>query len=246
MNWKRFARVLPAVALALAGHRGGAHASTITWGAPQTISGDSDVSTVGTLVNAVALNAITNPSTSTVNGVTFHFVAETFPAFSYGNFSFGCPIGCAAHGDRNPSPAPFGNLSSAYQLILSGRAGAVNPLVLTISALTPGVTYQFEWWNNNSDAEQDSTTATQGNSVTLSDNTTGVAGGVGQFDIGTFVGDASGTEVIDFSNTSTLDLDLSAAELRALPIPEPGALLLVGPAVAGLVVRRLARRAGLA
>ena len=48
------------------------HAAVINWQTPVNVTGDSDVSTAGTLVGAVNLGTPNGPSaTTTVNGVTF-------------------------------------------------------------------------------------------------------------------------------------------------------------------------------
>ncbi|MBU6277367.1 MAG: hypothetical protein KGQ61_12085, partial [Planctomycetes bacterium] len=43
----------------------------IVWGSPQTVSGDSDVSTTGSLVYAFTFGGTSAPPSTTVNGVTF-------------------------------------------------------------------------------------------------------------------------------------------------------------------------------
>jgi hypothetical protein len=199
-----------------------AGAASVTWGPAQTISADTDVSTAGTSVAAFNVGT-SGTAATTVNGVTFQpFIVSAVPT-SVGNFtlasgtSFSGTNSLAGSGN-----APFNNLSAAYQALL---AAAVEPLsipatyTLTMSSLTVGTQYQFQWWTDLSNGgNTTTTTASAGNSVTLSQNTTAATGGVGQFAIGTFTADAA-TEVITFAVNSGGNAlgQFNAFQLRALP-----------------------------
>lgn len=179
-----------------------ARAATITWGAPQNISGDSDVSTVGTLLYAYNFGHSRVDST-TVNGVEFTAFAlpNSTPAgipVTLGSVSIaespGELHGYHAFGSFIP---PFSALSFEYQTLLwrGATGGQTGTLTLELGGLTPGQAYDFQWWSNNStDADNWSQTiASAGNSVALITNTsgtgsqgTGVDGGVGQYAIGRF------------------------------------------------------------
>src|ERR1043166_7327806 len=78
-------------ALALSSAYFTSSAAVVSWGAPTTISGDSDVSTSGTLLGAVnwgfSSAGIGNPTT-TVNGVTFIGGMDGYVAGSSGPFSW--------------------------------------------------------------------------------------------------------------------------------------------------------------
>ena len=89
-------------------------AASITWAAPVNITGDTDVSTVGTPLYAETWGAST-----TVNGVTFAFdgsktgdanVTITFPA------SGGISSTVAGGG----TSAPYSQLSTAYKKLVQG------------------------------------------------------------------------------------------------------------------------------
>jgi hypothetical protein len=96
---------------------------------------------------------------------------NVFATGTSGIFSVGAPPTGA---DFNPGLAPLNTLSADY-LNLLRDVGSLDGKTLTISGLTVGATYQFQWWANLSVNESGTTTATAGNSVTLSTNTTVIA-----------------------------------------------------------------------
>lgn len=218
------------------------HAAIITWGAPTNISGDSDVSTVGSLVGAANLGAdsFSIPLTSpTVNGVTFTAWNSTATTTS-GIFSLGSTTG--AFGTSGPV-GPVATLSTAYQALV--RTGALNmgpTPTLTMSGLTAGNAYQFQWWASD-DGLNTATAfgmATAGNSITLDANTTNAGGGIGQFGIGTFVADGT-TQVVTFASGFTSVLN--GVQLRltgtASGVPDGGSAAgLLGLALAALALAR--------
>jgi hypothetical protein len=70
-------------------------------------------------------------------------------------------------------------------------------------------------------------TATAGDAVTLSSNTTFAQGGLGQYALGTFTADSTGSETITFSGPGTTNVILDAFELRQTATPEPGSVALL-------------------
>jgi len=228
----------------LLGDIGGANAATITWGSPTTISGDSDVDTTGTLVGAFSMGGSGVPTT-TVNGVIFTGIDLTGASVTSGNFTFTLATGWHS-ADLTSSSTPFAALSPSYQSLLAWSAGdSTTPATVTMSGLTVGAQYEFEWWSNISHLAEPFTTATAGNSVTLNTNTTGQNGGIGQFAIGTFTADAS-SETVTWSSFD--QVVINGIQLRELmspgvgAVPEPGSLTVLAIGAAGLVGYALRRR----
>lgn len=183
------------------------HAASILWGAPTGITGDANVSTAGSLVGAFNLGSNGDigggpVASTTVNGVLFQGlgIGNLSTAASSGNFSLSAPAGFLMfpNGTFGSAAAPFSSLSASYQTLLNSAAtiDTPNTFTLTMSSLTAGQQYQFQWWANTSGPGFDTHTGTAGNSVTLIDNTTAVEGGVGQFAIGTFTADAASQDVV--------------------------------------------------
>lgn len=174
-------------------------AATITWGPPTPISGDSDVSTVGTLLSAHNIAG----STVVINGVTF-------PATGFGNISahFTLTSAGALHGVDDPygsTEPPFTDLSTDYKNLLDSGGfthtppNPPPPMTLLIKNLTIGERYEFQWWVNDSRDTGDfdrTTTATSGSSVSLEHNFANAVGGIGQFALGTFVADAATQTIV--------------------------------------------------
>ena len=238
-----------AVAVSLAALAEAGPPPPITWGSATTVTGDSDVSTSGTLLYAYNVGA-SGVSSATVNTVTFASYAfpingpqsvtvgsvtfTEWPGFLWGSNSLGS------------ASTPFSNLSSGYKTLLGSAGGADNPstITATLGGLTDGNQYQLQIWTSNpSNASNPygtiigDTTFTAGNSVTLDPNTANASGGLGQYVIGTFT--ASGSTRTFTMNSSGSDApSLSAFQVRDItPIPGPG-----GAAVVALFGTALPRR----
>ncbi len=232
-----------------------ANAGFVSWGAPQTISGDADISTSGAFIEAYNLGTFGVPST-VVNGVTFSPFATSTTSNTVGTATLASSANILGNntsfGEILP---PFSLLTTNYKTLLQSGSYTVGvapaAISLTLGGLTPGTQYQFEWWANQSDPLSfdpnapppalPSTTATAGNSVTLV--RTGLApGSVGQFAIGTFTADAA-SQVVTFNGSDTKTL-LNAFQLRQLgttAVPEPGSCLF-GFATMGFLLRSASRR----
>ena len=161
-----------------------ANATDITWQAPTTISGASDVSTLGTLVGTWAPgDDAYNPDSLPVNGVTFN---------AYGSGPFNSFVSTSGLDDRfgDPSGGHFASPGTAdpnYNYLLQTAIYSFGESIsLTWSGMTPGNTYELEFWVNDG---RNSVTAERSETLTGGANTsialtygTGVSGtGPGQF-----------------------------------------------------------------
>ena len=221
-----------------------AQGAEITWSLPTDISGDTDVSTNGSVIGAFNIKTRPLPAT-TVNGVTFQtfVVADGSMSATMGNFTFNSATGFLVRDDNAASPdMPFSSLSADYQALLAGFvSGFSSPFTLTISGLTIGMQYEFQWWSNfSTEGASWRTTATAGKTVMLNTNPTGTDGGLGQFALGSFTADAT-TQVITFNNLDFISI-VNGFQLRqtsVASVPEGGSTFaLLALALGGLVIGR--------
>jgi hypothetical protein len=213
-----------------------AHAfSTVTWGSAQNISGDSDVSTLGSLLYAYNAGG-SGVTATTVNGVSFSpyvFPFNGSNTTTTGNVTFTeSPDILTFYNNLGSVSAPFSNLSPNYQTLLSsgGSAGSPATITATLGGLTAGRDYLFQWWTNDS-SNDPGLASTQSSAfdgfssttVTLDANTSNSAGGTGQYVIGTFY--AFNTfRNINLNGIGGLPL-INAFQVRdvtAAAVPEPG------------------------
>lgn len=226
-------------------------AAPITWESPQTVSGDGDVATRGTLVYAYNIG-IAGVGSTTVNGVSFSALAFPFlsgQTVTSGNVTFTESIGnLAGYNNLGSLQSPYSGLSSAYRSLLDsgGSANVAATITTTLGGLTPGQEYLLQWWSSNAanssgfeGAALKFTTAAATNSVQLNANTGSTPGGLGQYVIGTFT--ASGTSqqfTLDspvFGSTNPL---ISGFQVRAVPEPATCVMALAGLVCGGVALRR--------
>ncbi len=183
-----------------------ANAADITWQAPTTISGPSDVSTLGTLVGTWAPgDDAYNPDSLPVNGVTFN-------AYGSGPFnSFVSTSGIDAHYTSYNSPATGDN---NYDTILKAAVYSNGSSIsLTWGGMTPGNSYLVEFWVQDG---RNSITAERSETLTGGGNTSAALAygfgdsGPGQYIIGTFVADGTGTQTITLNASGGADIGPSA------------------------------------
>ena len=198
---------------------------------------DLDVSTAGTLVGAFNLGDA-GVSSTTIHAVPFQSFAVPFGSVSpvtVGSFTLApggggtCFSTNSGGGSANP---PFTTLSPNYRTLLASyvlEQGATSSMTLTMSGLSVGGQYQFQWWTNVSGQIPILTTATAdgGGAVTLSSNTSPFDGTLGQYALGTFTANAL-TQAITFTGNGGDSPFVNAFQLRqtAAPvIPEPSSIL---------------------
>ncbi|MFM8816719.1 MAG: hypothetical protein ACKOHI_02360 [Phycisphaerales bacterium] len=225
----------------------GAAPPPITWGSATNISGDSDVSTSGTLMYAYNIGGA-GVSSATVNTVTF--ASYAFPAFgantasvTVGNLTFSeSPGRLWGNNSLGTGSGTYSTLSAGYQSLLGSGGGSDNPATITVTlgGLTIGTQYQLQVWSSNPSngnlpgtflAIQDTILSTSlSNQVTLDINVGNSAGSLGQYVLGTFtaVGTSQAFKIDSVGYASPL---ISAIQLRDLtPIPGPG-----GAALAAII-----------
>lgn len=268
-----FQAVRPLIALALAACALSANAALVTWSAPSAIAGDADVRTNGTLVMAYNLGHTQAATVNGVSFQSFSVgAAPLWPAdhvHTVGNATLTQKNRERAdhvlsNFDRSVNLGPFSGLTAGYRNLLFGSAGSSfpdrfgNPTVLTLAGLVVGQVYEFQTWFNDSrlsgccafglglwNADDDM------NRVDLSPNLLRdgvgnvVAGGLGQFVLGTFTASAN-TQSFAYMREEIAG-GLSGFQLRQQAparIPEPGSLPLLAVALmaASLVWRQ--RRVG--
>lgn len=227
-----------------------AKAATISWGSPTTISGISDVDTVGTLFASANFGPTATGTSVAVNGVSFSGFpwnsGDNLKTVSVGNITI---TGTANLQNANyPSgtvPDPYNSLAAAYKSLLRPTFFSTsNTVTFTVSGLTSGRSYSIQYWAS------DPTAAGAGRSVqvgnkTLDVNSTDAAGGVGQWLSGTFVADAT-SQAFTATRVGSSPIYANALQIRLLPVPEPTtwAMAAVGVAcaVTGGQLQRRRRR----
>ena len=213
-------------------------ASDITWQTPTTISGASDVSTQGTFFGSWAPgDDAYNPDALPVNGVTFN---------AYGSLS-----GLSASGSNLDHYTGYNNPGTAnanYNTILQAAVFNWNadPIMVGWNGMTAGNTYLVELWVNdgrNATVNARTLTVTGGANTSAPLALGSGDSGPGQFIIGTFVADASGSESIALTpGAGGYGAQINLLQVRDITVvPEPSAIALL-VAGAGAMLCGLRRR----
>lgn len=233
-----------------------AQASSIDWGSAHTITGDSDVSTSGTLFAAAAfrdagadvtVNGVPFAASATTNLNGFNGVAST----SHLTFAGNGLLYVAGPGGRagDSSNLAWQALSSDYKSLLDDSAFFAygNTATLTISGLTVGQKYSVQAWVNEPAWYGAARSETLDGAVTLSYNVPGI--NVGQYVIGTFTADAA-TQAISVIPASTDSGVVTAPEFNAFQVrivPEPSTFSVLVTGMIGLLAyaRRKRKQSGI-
>ena len=226
---------------------------SINWGTgAQGITGNSNVSTAGTLVQASNLGG-GSVSSATVNGVTFSSapVTDNVASMSVGAFTLSeSPSTLRSLGGASSANAPFSALSSDYQALLIEGASTylpegANTVRLTMPALTLGNVYLFQWWSSEYAGHESGSTRTAATGgISLTANTANVNGGLGEYGIGTFTASAASMYLaFDAVDAGQLPL-INAFQLRDVTaVPEPSTYAL-GAGLGALALAVWRRRVG--
>lgn len=228
-----------------------AFSSSITWSTASQITGDSDVLTGGTLQEAYNFGPGGITST-TVNGELFsNFASNNLLTDTVGNITLSgasaiLGAGIGTFGSASP---PYVGISSAYQALLGSGVYVIgSPMLVTISGLTSGLSYEVEVWVNDSRGAVGPNRADtlSGTTNQVIDFNTGAEGGLGQFTIGTFIasGSTQSFSVAGFDSTSpgSYASQLNGIEvIQGVSIPEPSSIGMVGLG-AGVLALGFARR----
>ena len=220
--------------------------ANITWQNPVTISGTSDVSLDGTLVGTWGpgddWGGTSRSDYYPVNGVTFA---------AYGSGPFGSWVSTSGLDDRYGSYANPNTADANYNYVLQTAIYSYGePISLTWGGMTAGDSYELEFWvqdGRNSVTAERSETLTGGanTSAALAFGTGPNGTSPGQFIIGTFVADNTGTETLTVTPFGGADIGASAQvnlmqlrDLTAVPEPATVAFLTVGVGAMFLGLRR--------
>jgi len=202
--------------------------ANIAWQSPTAISGTSDVSTLGTLVGTWGPGDDWGGGNRSdyfpVNGVTFA---------AYGSGPFASFVSTSGLDDRYEYYNSPGTLDANYNYVLQTSIYSYGENIsLTWGGMTAGDTYELEFWVQDG---RNSTTAERSETLTGGANTSGALAygsgstGPGDYIIGTFVSDGTGTETLTVTPSGGPDIGPSAQvslmELRDITsVPEPSTL----------------------
>jgi len=222
-----------------------ANAANITWGTPTTISGTADVSTLGTTVGTWGPGDDWGyPNYSDlypVNGVTFN---------AYGSGPFNSFVSTSGLDDRYGSYGNPGTADANYNFLMQTAIYSYGSSIsLTWGGMTAGNTYLLQFWahdGRNSTTAERSETLTGGANISAALAYGSGNSGPGQYIIGTFVADVTGTQTITLNAFGGNDIGPSAQvnllqlrDITAVPEPSSLAMLAVGT---GALVCRLRRK----
>jgi hypothetical protein len=168
----------------------------VTWQSPITISGTSDVSTLGTYFGSWAPHD-GGANNYPVNGVTFQGFSD-LPGFTPG-----ATLDNGYNGFGSPNTSD-NNYNTLLQFASFSNEGST-PATFSWSGMTPGHEYLVEFWVNDGrnigESRSETVTGGTNTSAALSFGSDGT--GPGQYIIGTFIADSSGAQTLTLTPSST-------------------------------------------
>jgi hypothetical protein len=245
-----------ALALSLAGQP--AKAAVINWGSAQNITGSSDVITTGTLfasANFFATGTVAGSGNITVNGVQFDgFQSARTPAPGTGPTSL--TVGNITLTGTSPEfnnvnlqgqgvpglggPASYNDLLNQTAFVFS--TSTTGTMGVDVGGLTNGAQYLIQFWVNDSRlAAATRTVLVGGNTLAL--NTTGTAGGLGQYITGTFTADSTTQSFQSIGGVGSVAY-ANAMQIRIVPEPTQMVSVAAIGAALGMWRTRKLRRNG--
>ena len=229
-----------------------AKAAVINWGAAQNITGSSDVVTTGTLhasANFFATGSQAGSGNITVNGVQFDgFLSARTPTPGSGPTSL--TVGNITLTGTSPQvnnvnlqgqpglggPASYNDLLN--QLAYVYYTSTTGTMGVSVGGLTNGAQYLIQFWANDSRGGEPSTRTVVVGGKTLAVNTTGTAGGFGQYITGTFTADSTTQSFQSIGGVGSVAY-ANAMQVRLLAVPEPTQMVAVAAIGAALGMWRM-------
>ncbi len=229
-----------------------AKAAVINWGAAQNITGSSDVVTTGTLhasANFWSTGTAAGSGNITVNGVQFDGFqsARSSPTSVPGPTSL--TVGNITLTGTSPEtnnqnlqgfadvggPASYNNLLN--QLAYVVNTSTTGTMGVNVGGLTNGAQYLIQFWVNDSRLSAATRTVLVGGN-SLAVNTTGTAGGLGQYITGTFTADSTTQSFPSIGGVGSVAY-ANAMQVRMLAVPEPTQMVSVAAIGAALGMWRM-------
>lgn len=215
------------------------YGANISWlGSASPITGSSDINQQGTYFGSWAPNNASSNSFP-VAGVVFHGFSDL------ASLNNDLIDGGQYFGNESMDTSTVDNAN--YQNLLSwGRYGNATNHQFSWGGMTPGNTYLIQVWVGDvrtlSEARQQ--TLSGGSDLSPVMRFPSDGSGNGQYVIGTFVADGTGTQTITIDPSTTTDPNGGSAQINLFlvrdlgVVPEPAALGLAGLGLAGAFLRR--------
>jgi hypothetical protein len=195
-------------------------ANTVTFSNPVTISADTDVLTIGTTRYAAYYS--TSAKASSFGNINLSGVSFTGITATGGDSNMGFSGMTNLFDGHNNSGTFFDALSQTFKNLLTSSAyNSGGTVTASLNNLTLGRVYAVQVFLNesryvsagNEFMRDINVTSAGGNTVNLKANAQRVAGGVGQFTLGTFVADATSQS---FSLTAGAAATSKATQVNAM------------------------------